>query len=96
MKNFDTEMGNSQHDHSRKFVHVFVEGIYSGGRLNTYPARTRNDYSLCHQCTVRGQPALRCSLTRQCTAGWPTSNSHFDFPKIDNGQFQKWKVDKSI
>ena len=26
----------------------------------------------------------------------PTSNSHLDFPKLDNGQLRKWKVGKSI
>ena len=32
----------------------------------------------------------------QYTVGWPMSNSHLDIPKIDNRQFQIWKMDKSI
>ena len=27
---------------------------------------------------------------------WVTSKFHIDTPDINNGQFQKWKVDKSI
>ena len=39
---------------------------------------------------------LDCSLTRLYTVGWPSSISHFDIPKNDNGQFQILKVGYSI
>ena len=34
-----------------------------------------------------------CSQTRLCTVGWSTTNFHLDIHKIDNGHFQKWKID---
>ena len=49
----------------------------------------KNMIKLWHHYKAR--PA--CSLTRLYTVA---SYSYFDIPKIDNGLFQKWQVDKSI
>jgi hypothetical protein len=43
-----------------------------------------------------GQPAYLYSLTRIYAVGLQTSIYHLHIPKIDNGQFHKWKLDKSI
>ena len=52
--------------------------------VNHYPANTENDTSI-----EQGQPARPCSLARLYTIGWPTSSSHLDISKNDNGQCQK-------
>ena len=51
--------------------------------LNPYPANTESDLSA-------------TSRARLYTVGWPTSSSHLDIPKSDNGKCQKCKVDYSI
>ena len=35
-------------------------------------------------------------MTKLYTVEWTTKNSHTYISKLDNGQFQKWKVDKFI
>ena len=42
------------------------------------------------------QPANPRTLTVLYTVDWPPSRIHLDISKTDNGQFQKWKMDKSI
>ena len=64
--------------------------------IDSYPAETEwltfatslEPGQLAHPCT--------CCLTRLYTVGCTTSSSHLNIPKNDNGQFQKWNVDKSI
>jgi hypothetical protein len=53
-------------------------------------------YSLCHQSKEPGKLAHPCSLTRPYTIGCLTLIFHLDIPKIDNGQLQTQKHDKSI
>jgi hypothetical protein len=50
----------------------------------------------CAISTEPGQPTHTFSLTRLYTVDWITLNFHLDIPKIDNEQFQKLKLDKSI
>ena len=59
--------------------------------FNPYPARTKIDYPLSPVESQTRQPSNPCSLTRLYF-----SNSHLESPKVDYGQLQKLKVDKSI
>lgn len=51
--------------------------------------------SLCHLYRDRSActSVHLCNFTKLYNADWPMQFSHLNFPKIDNGQVQIWKVD---
>ena len=66
-------------------------------KFNPYPAGTEPKKKSAFATNIElGQPIHVYSLTRHYPVGWLISNSHLDLAKINNGQFQKCKVNKSI
>ena len=78
--------------HSSKTLIAKVKFFKGNLLFNPYLAET--EWLAFDTSIEPGQPIHPCSLTRFYAAGWPTSSSHLDIPKNDNGHSKngKWII----
>ena len=80
----------SQDTEWTKLVHLFLLGYWQF--FLTLILSELKVVSLCHQYRARQAcTSVQSDQTLYYKNGWPSSSSHLDIPKNDNGQFPKWK-----